>query len=506
MVPLVKRAWPARSAPKASIAARAASTSLSPPSPGVDGRSADGGGDQQDDDSQEEVLSADPRRPQSSSIGAAAAAAAASGAIAGGEDDVDISKAELLAASVAVKLSNHVYKLGELESWVARDGFVLRAEGVTSCTRWYVCDKVEREGGGGGVTTQRWVVVRGAAWNNEAVDRVKLSYQISRAWPQPLHPAVPVVIHTGVAEMADEFWPEVSPWIASVPASAKMCFAGHSLGGSMAMLLMAWSQLRLGVDADRFAPLHTFGSPPVMAVDEWEMQKRGIERASKRVGAAAARGADWMGELAGAFGVGRGGFVGASSGNGPAGGGASRDSGGWPSGGGDGDGVEWAKMDPLTLAGLSPDAVRSFVLSNDPVPRMWNSANPIFGSVAANDTISSVLATREWLFGSGIISQRRFLYETVGTLYWLQWSAADGTVLSVHRGDGSALVEKLKLAITPRGVQGGGGGQESGGSSWDISGWLTAVQGTLDHNAQNYVDSVAYVALKRLGHSTSKAL
>jgi hypothetical protein len=183
-------------------------------------------------------------------------------------DDHDISKAEILATATAVKLANHVYKAGDLEPWVSRDGFVLRAEGVTKCTRWYVCDKVERRprgagagaGGGAGrgagvaragagagagagaegaggdvastvssssssrgrvsgereremtatafsapgrsattgataeeeereeVTTQRWVVVRGAAWNNDAVDRVQLSMQISKAWPTPLHP------------------------------------------------------------------------------------------------------------------------------------------------------------------------------------------------------------------------------------------------------------------------------------------------------------------------------
>jgi hypothetical protein len=33
----------------------------------------------------------------------------------------------------------------------------------------------------------------------------------------PLHPGVPLVVHAGVAEMADEFWPEVSPYIASLP-------------------------------------------------------------------------------------------------------------------------------------------------------------------------------------------------------------------------------------------------------------------------------------------------
>ena len=497
-----------------------------------------------------------PRGSISASSAAVAAAAAAArdgtGDLAGTAEDLagdpDISKAELLATATAVKLSSYVYKVGALEPWVARHGFVLRAEGVTPCTRWYVCDKVERrsvarsggvdggmdvsvsDGGGsrggcagGGdagakervgagetemVTTQRWVVVRGAAWNNDAVDPMKLSVQIGRAWPSPLHPGVPLVVHTGVAEMASEFWNEVSPHIASLPAGARLCFTGHSLGGSMAILLMVWARLRLGISADRMDPAHTFGTPPVIAVDGWEMHKRGAERTSRRVGAAAAGGADWVGELMGAMGGGGGGIVGGvmrgvlgnESGGGRDGGGVQGDTGlgllsrpGLDSSARTSTSAS-AYENPLVLAGLRSDAVRSFVLSNDPVPRMWLAADPLFGAAAANKTVSGLLATREWLFGAGIFSQRRFLYEAVGVLYWLRWSAADGTELSVHRGEGTALAGKLAMAPF------------WAGESWLTDSPLRALQGSLDHNAQNYVDSVAYVALKRLGHSTSKAL
>ena len=183
-----------------------------------------------------------------------------------GRSDDEITDLELKGASVAVRLASHVYKIGDIEPWVRREGFTLMAEGETNCTRWYVCDKSD----GANATTQRWVVVRGAAWNNENVDRVRLSTQIGKAWPSPLHEgkdAPPVVVHTGVKEMADEFWPDVSPWITSLPDGARMCFTGHSLGGSMAMLLMAWSKLRLGMSLGVMEPCWTFGSPPVLASD-----------------------------------------------------------------------------------------------------------------------------------------------------------------------------------------------------------------------------------------------
>ena len=143
-----------------------------------------------------------------------------------GRSDDEITDLELKGASVAVRLASHVYKIGDIEPWVRREGFTLMAEGETNCTRWYVCDKSD----GANATTQRWVVVRGAAWNNENVDRVRLSTQIGKAWPSPLHEgkdAPPVVVHTGVKEMADEFWPDVSPWITSLPDGARMLSLIH---------------------------------------------------------------------------------------------------------------------------------------------------------------------------------------------------------------------------------------------------------------------------------------
>ena len=68
--------------------------------------------------------------------------------------------------------------------------------------------------------------------------------------------------------------------------------------------------------------------------------------------------------------------------------------------------------------------MRAFVLSNDPVPRMWLAADPFFGAATANETVLSALAAREAMFGAGVFSTERFLYEAVGTLYWLRWSPA----------------------------------------------------------------------------------
>ena len=492
-----------------------------------------------------------------------------------GSDDaatVPLSRSEVIVTSTAVRLASYVYKAGDLEPWVSRDGFVLRAQGVTPCTRWFVCDKIEPAGDAkraeaatpagdssaapalssspsgasassreddadadansdseseseraGGVVAQRWFIVRGAAWNDDAVDSLQLSANIAKMWPAPLHPAVPVVCHAGVSEMTEAFWPEIAPLAASAPATARLCFAGHSLGGSMATLLMAWTKLRLGVDPARMDPAITFGSPPTLAVDRWALRNADAGASVERVARAAAGGEDWVGELMNAVGVGEltrgvvGGITPAGGGGGGGGAGANGertrdertrdertrdertgdssaaigDSG--DSGDSNRPGTESSPApgteSALALAGFAPDAVRAFVLSNDPVPRMWLAADPAFSAAIDSDLARSVLGARERLFGAGIFSSRRFLYEAVGALYWLRWSANEGTALTVHDEASEALAERLRIE-TEEG--------ESAGSA--------AFRGAWDHNAQNYVDAVQWIALKTLVNSTSRSL
>ena len=474
----------------------------------------------------------------------------------------DISKRDLLRTSAAVRLSSYVYKQGDVEPWVTRDGFVLRAQGNTECTRWFVCDELEdaddehdrpgslaaspsdANGGSRRVLTRRWFIVRGAAWNDDDVDSVRLSTQIARAWPAPLHEGVPVVCHAGVAEMTETFWPEMEPWIRDASANhprAALSFAGHSLGGSMAIVLMAWARHRCGVATARIEPATTFGSPPVLAADRWAMRREtlvaGADARADRVARELARGGDWVGELAAAVGL-----------RGVVGGGSD-----WTSdarnderrgttnfvetddartvvadGGSSGGSVETPHADSsddsndddskscaLRLAGFAPDAVRAFVLSNDPVPRMWLAADPLFGAAAANETVRGALRSREEMFGAGVFSTERFLYEAVGTLYWLRWSPA-GTELVVHAHD-DAFVEDADAesglgaetgadaeARRPSRAGGAGGNARRLKMAPPWEGDLAqSLRAAFDHNAGNYVDAVQWLALKKLKLSKS---
>ena len=72
---------------------------------------------------------------------------------------------------------------------------------------------------------------------------------------------------SGVAEMATHLWQDLEAFIARAPGDVH--FAGHSLGGSLSLLLTVMSHLRLGMPGQRMTAT-TFGSPPVLSLRQGE--------------------------------------------------------------------------------------------------------------------------------------------------------------------------------------------------------------------------------------------
>jgi hypothetical protein len=132
------------------------------------------------------------------------------------------------------------------------------------------------------------------------------------------------------------------------------------------------------------------------------------------------------------------------------------------------------------------------------------------------------LRSREALFGAGVFSTERFLYEAVGTLYWLRWSPG-GTELVVHEQDdafheeesGEHFVEnesaekKRKAEGDARSFAASGGGGHARrlkmAPPWEGD-LAQSLRGAFDHNAGNYVDAVQWLALKKLKLSRSANL
>jgi len=75
-------------------------------------------------------------------------------------------------------------------------------------------------------------------------------------------------VHRGIYETAKRLYDEVIPYIhAHVDAhneNARIQFTGHSLGGSLAMLLSLMVGVRNAAPVSSLLPVYTFGSPCIM--------------------------------------------------------------------------------------------------------------------------------------------------------------------------------------------------------------------------------------------------
>jgi hypothetical protein len=77
-----------------------------------------------------------------------------------------------------------------------------------------------------------------------------------------------------------------------------------------------------------------------------------------------------------------------------------------------------------------------------------------------------------------MFTKNRFLYESVGDLYWLEYrNGENNPVLSQHFGD--EVLEKLTMDL-----------DELTQSPW------TAFRTIGDHNSQNYVDALQYLTIR----------
>jgi hypothetical protein len=121
-----------------------------------------------------------------------------------------------------------------------------------SPTEWYVADDEEHH--------LRYFVIQGS--DNMDHWKVNLTFDPVEFEDSSLG----VKVHRGVYETAmilyDRFLPLVQDHVASSP-SAHIAFTGHSLGGSLATLLMMMYLKRGVLSAENLAPVYTFGAPAI---------------------------------------------------------------------------------------------------------------------------------------------------------------------------------------------------------------------------------------------------
>eukprot|EP00798_Chlamydomonas_sp_ICE-L_P007834 gene7834-1034_t len=119
-------------------------------------------------------------------------------------------------------------------------------------SQWFVCDEES--------TRTRYFAIQGS----DSLDHWKMNFAFDPVWFEDA--ALGVKVHRGAYEAAEvlyqRFLPLVSEYVEAYPF-AKICFTGHSIGGSLATLLALMYKMRGVLQEHNIATVYTFGAPPV---------------------------------------------------------------------------------------------------------------------------------------------------------------------------------------------------------------------------------------------------
>eukprot|EP00959_Pyramimonas_sp_CCMP1952_P340476 7131442-Pyramimonas_sp.AAC.1 len=314
------------------------------------------------------------------------------------------------------------------------EGLFFVAEGRTEYTKWCIADELK-----GGVVSRRHVLVRGVELKGgmDSIDRVGLWSKLAQCWPVPFERQYtpedcPLVVHQGVAEVAEGVWAQVRTFVQHRPRGSEIIFGGHSLGGAVGFILMCYCRSRLNLPADAISPSYTFGAPPVVARDTSAGSKARVFPAGFRkpiVEPASTSGTELSTNNAG------------------------------------------PKTDALVAMQLSPYHVQQYVQGLDIIPRCFLSVDPIWSAAMKNPVLSTVMEWRSSLIGGTLMSSSRFLYELHGLVYLMEWNKIRGTAVKVVSGEAAAeaLSHGPALAADVLAAQP-----------------MLAVQSLMDHSSQNY--------------------
>jgi len=157
-----------------------------------------------------------------------------------------------MGAATAAKLAVPQAVAGPATAAVSATAAVAAATSSICPSHWFVCDEA--------ATHTRIFVIQGS----DTIDHWKLNLTFDPVTFED--PALGVTVHRGVYEAAlvlyERFLPLVYEHLESSPF-AKVCFTGHSVGGSLATLLLLMFKRRGVLKTSSIASVYTFGAPSV---------------------------------------------------------------------------------------------------------------------------------------------------------------------------------------------------------------------------------------------------
>lgn len=156
-------------------------------------------------------------------------------------------------------------------------GQALVANGTSADVAWMVTDSVgyeddyreEKMSDESAAATRdpvlvRTITIRGYDASDESVDRELLLYRICEGEKVTLGDSG-ILVHKGLLLIAEELYSDVTTYIDLAAPTHKIVLNGHSIGGSLSVLLMMLLVDRRGVEyvKENFLRVYTFGSPPI---------------------------------------------------------------------------------------------------------------------------------------------------------------------------------------------------------------------------------------------------
>ncbi|CAL9068236.1 unnamed protein product [Musa banksii] len=180
----------------------------------------------------------------------------------GDKQDRSVSPEEVSRMATTKLVTQAVAGKEEMKQAIAED---LNSSQSLPC-EWYICDDDK--------SATRYFVIQGS--------ETLASWQTNLLFEPIQFEGLDVPVHRGIYEAAkgmyQQMLPEVRTHLKSHGKSATFRFTGHSLGGSLALLVNLMLLIRGEVPATSLLPVITFGAPSIMCGGDYLLRKLGLPK------------------------------------------------------------------------------------------------------------------------------------------------------------------------------------------------------------------------------------
>lgn len=155
-------------------------------------------------------------------------------------------------------------------------GHTIVARGLTRNVKWMITDSVANETCFSNSKSTpspssyliRTITIRGFDAADSEVDRQELLNSVCDATPEYLEVGTGVLLHSGLRSIAKDIYRDIQKYIDWTSPSHKLALNGHSIGGSLSLLILLEIVLDRGLDfvLDKINKVYMFGAPPVAAM------------------------------------------------------------------------------------------------------------------------------------------------------------------------------------------------------------------------------------------------